>query len=83
MLKFLIILILIGYLFYRVTSFIFSGFFRGFTREQSFGPNNTHTSRQSRRAPDSNLNIDTMPNEQSNKSGGYGGGEYVDYEEIK
>ncbi|MEP0984881.1 DUF4834 domain-containing protein [Ekhidna sp.] len=80
MLKIIIILILIGYVFYRVTSFIFSGMFRGFTRDQQFG--NQRYSGSSKRAPNSNVNIDNFPN-RSKKGDKFGGGEYVDYEEIK
>ena len=82
MLKILVILILIGYVFYKVTSFLFSGFFKGFTRNQEFQGRQSQY-RTSRKAPNSNVNIDSMPNGKSGKSKGYGGGEYVDYEEVK
>lgn len=81
MLKIVIILILIGYVFYRVTSFIFSGLFGGFTRNQQFG--RQQYSQRSRKAQDSNLNIDNIPENRANKGGNYSGGEYVDYEEVK
>lgn len=81
MLKIIIILVLIGYVFYKITSFIFSGMFRGFTRNQQF--NDQQYSRGSRKAPNSNVNIDNFPNDRSKKGDKYGGGEYVDYEEIK
>ena len=81
MLKVIIILILVGYVFYRVTSFIFSGLFGGFNRQ--FGNGQSQYSRSSRKAPDSNLNIDNIPNKGSKKNRKYGGGEYVDFEEVK
>ncbi|WP_425392752.1 DUF4834 family protein [Ekhidna sp.] len=83
MLKIVIILILIGYVFYKVTSFVFSGLFSGFNRNQQFGRNQTSYGSRSRKAPNSNLNIDNIPNSNSKKDGNYKGGEYVDYEEIK
>ena len=83
LLKIIIILILIGYVFYRVTSFIFSGLFGGFNRHQQFGNGQAHYSRRPRKAPDSNLNIDNIPNHRSKKDDNYSGGEYVDFEEVK
>lgn len=80
MLKILIILILIGYVFYRITSFIFSGLFRGFVKDQDYG---NRSGQYRKRAPNSNVNIDSMPKGKSQKSSGYDGGEYVDYEEVK
>ncbi|MEQ8906306.1 DUF4834 family protein [Ekhidna sp.] len=82
MLKVIIILILIGYVCYRVTNFIFSGIFRGFTQHQQFGRQEQYQ-RSSRRARDGNLNIDKVPTGKSNKDKGFSGGEYVDYEEVK
>ncbi|MEQ9303833.1 MAG: DUF4834 family protein [Marinoscillum sp.] len=82
MLKVIIILILIGYVFYRVTNFIFSGLFRGFTRHQQFGQEHQYH-RNSRRAHNSNLNIDDIPRGKSKKNDGFSDGEYVDYEEVK
>jgi hypothetical protein len=81
MLKIIIILILIGYVFYRVTNFIFSGLFRGFSRNQQFGQQQYH--RSSHRAKNSDLNIDNVPGRESKKGKGFSGGEYVDYEEVK
>ncbi|SNT18660.1 protein of unknown function [Ekhidna lutea] len=84
MLKIIIILILIGYVFYKVTSFLFNGLFSGFTRHQQFGGSEHTTNRSySRKAPGSNLNIDTNPQTRSKNDKGYHGGEYVDYEEVK
>ena len=81
MLKILIILILIGYVFFRVTSFVFSALFGGINRAQQFGRNSAPFTR-TRKAPNSNVNIDNVPNT-SNQNKGYEGGEYVDYEEVK
>ncbi|WP_420317821.1 DUF4834 family protein [Ekhidna sp.] len=82
MLKIIIILILVGYVFYKVTSFIFTGLFSGFNRHQQFG-NQTNYGHRSRKAPDSNLNIDDIPNPRSKNDSDYKGGEYVDFEEVK
>lgn len=76
MLKFLLILILAIYAFYRAASFLFRFFLGGVSRshfEQS----------QRRRAPNSNLNVDRAPKKGATKGDGYSGGEYVDFEEVK
>ncbi|MEO9869873.1 hypothetical protein [Ekhidna sp.] len=76
MLKILIILVLIGYVFYKITSFIFSGMFRGFTRNQEF-------SQRSYKTRNRNVNVDPTSTRQSKKTEGFSGGEYIDYEEVK
>jgi len=80
--KILIILILIGYVFFRVTSFVFSALFGGFNRTQQFGRGQSPFTRSSRTSSDSNVSIDNVPTKGKNNEG-YRGGEYVDYEEVK
>ncbi len=37
----------------------------------------------SKKAPNSNLNIDNVPQKKSENNQGFEGGEYVDFEEVK
>lgn len=76
MLKVLIILILIGYVFFKITSVIFSGFFRVFSHQ---GKHANYT----RNTPEGTIHIDSNPRNSSKKPSGYNGGEYVDFEEVK
>ncbi len=81
MLKIIIILILVGYVFHKIASFVFRGMFKGFTTRDDYGEQQyTNTTRRSR---NSDLNIDNIPNKQSRKGDRFSGGEYVDYEEVK
>ena len=82
MLKILIILVLIGYVFYKATSFLFNGLFRGFVKNEGYSNQQGHY-RSSRKTKGGNVNIDSVPNSKSGKAKGYDGGEYVDYEEVK
>ncbi|MEP1035286.1 DUF4834 family protein [Ekhidna sp.] len=80
MIKILIVLILVGYVFHKIASFFLRGMFKGFSSKDQFG---NQYSTNSRRAPNGNLNIDKVPNRGSKKGENFDGGEYVDYEEIK
>lgn len=96
MLKFLIIIILIGYLFYKVGGFIFRTIFSSVSQQyqqqqryyQKQNGSPYSGSDNGRKAPNSNLNIDYVPgNGQASKktvkkSAGFKGGDYVDYEEL-
>lgn len=75
MLKFLLVIILIGYAFYKVGGYLFKLFFIG-AAEASDKKSNFK-----KRAPNSNLDIDSMPSDLANGKG-YKGGEYVDFEEV-
>ncbi len=77
LLKIIIVLVLIGYVFNKVTSFLFK---RNASRYA--GGNQFNQSRTTRKAAGSDLNIDNVPNRSSRKNSGFSGGEYVDYEEI-
>ncbi|MFY0689815.1 MAG: DUF4834 family protein [Cyclobacteriaceae bacterium] len=84
MLKFLLILFVLGWLIYKVFGFLFKIFFIGASAAQH--QKRTQQSRQShaRKAPDSNLNIDYVPGSEKKKGDkGFDGGDYVDYEELK
>ncbi len=78
LLKVLITLILILYLFYKVSGFLFKVVFGGLRND----PAQFRRSQQkSKKAPGSNLNIDRIPHENKSKST-FKGGEYVDFEEV-
>lgn len=88
MLKFLIILFVIGYLFYKVGGFFFrvlSGF--GGADQQSYQQHRRQEqyNQQKKKPSGGNVNIDYMPDSQkkNRSSKNFKGGEYVDYEEIK
>ena len=82
MLKFLIIIFLVGYVLYKAGSVIF--------RVLSGNLNNGQYSRgnfqgQGNRPPHNrkgDINIDYVPDDKKNKKD-FDGGEYVDYEELK
>jgi len=78
LLKVFFILILVIYVFYKTAGFLF---------RLVFGPLRTDPGsfrrNQSRKAPDSNLNIDKIPHQNAGKNSGYSGGDYVDFEEVK
>lgn len=76
LLKVLITLILILYLFYKVSGFLFKIVFGGLRND----PSQFRRSQQ-RRAPDSNLNIDSIPSQKKDRNS-FKGGEYVDFEEV-
>lgn len=75
MLKFLLIVGLIGFLLFRVLG-VFFKVLTGSTANQR--PQNY---RHSRKPKDGNVNVDYIP-EKGKKGKGYKGGEYVDYEEL-
>ncbi|MBC6401672.1 MAG: hypothetical protein GDA51_06805 [Ekhidna sp.] len=80
MLKVLLILILIIYVFYKTAGFLF---------RLIFGPLRTDSGsfqrrgQYSKKAPNSKLNIDKIPEQRTEKSTGYKGGDYIDFEEVK
>ena len=77
MLKFLIILILLSYVLYKVGGFLWKIFFIGASSAQQ------QTTQGRRKAHNSDLNIDYAPHEERGKKPkGYDGGDYVDYEEV-
>lgn len=82
LLKFLFILILAIYVFYRVAGFLFRLVFGSLRSDPGRFQNEYR--QHKKRAPGSNLNIDQVPQPKSkSKKTGYDGGEYVDYEEVK
>lgn len=78
MLKFLLIAILIIYCFYRVAGFLFRFMLGGFGKGQF-----DSTQQQQRKAPNSNLNVDRIPRNDTDRKKDFEGGDYVDFEEVK
>ncbi|HET9052741.1 MAG TPA: hypothetical protein VFM90_01110 [Cyclobacteriaceae bacterium] len=72
MFKFLIIIVLVGYVLMKIGSFFFRA---GAASQQG-------RFKQPRKPGGGNVNIDSMPNDKQRK-GAAKGGDYVDYEEIK
>ncbi len=75
LLKFLLIVGLIGFLLFRVLGV--------FLRVLTGSPANTKAQnfRQTRKPKDGNVNVDYVPGKEKSKKG-FKGGEYVDYEEL-
>lgn len=89
MLKLLLLTLIIGFGVYKVINFLFrilftlSGGKRAAYRTFNTG-NYKRQNQQRRQAANSDLNIDYVPEDKNKKKKkGYGGGEYVDYEEVK
>lgn len=81
MLKFIFIVVLLSFIFIKVTGFIFrllggsqpTAKSRGFSQQ-----------RYQRRTPgDGNVNVDYIPKKDKKSSDSFRGGEYVDYEEVE
>lgn len=84
-LKFLIILILVCYVFYRVGGFLFKMLFLGATERYKYSTQDQEYKKPPRSARDSNLNIDYVPKKEkeTDKPDRFQGGDYVDFEEVK
>ena len=90
MFKLLLLTLIIGFGVYKVINFLFrilftlSGGKRTTYRNFNTGNYRQQTQQRRRQAPNNDLNIDYVPeNKNKKKKKGYGGGEYVDYEEVK
>jgi len=83
MLKFLLIIFLVGYVVFRLGGFIMKILYSGFDQQRQ-GNFNSQSQQKAykKKAPGSNLNIDHVPNEKRDGKN-YDDGEYVDYEEVK
>ncbi len=85
MLKIIIISVLVIYIVFKLVGFAFRIMFGAAYEQQrraQQGQRQQYTTKK--RAPNSNLNIDTPPDNKGPKSGKeYKGGDYVDYEEVK
>ena len=80
MFKFLLILFLIGYLFFKIAGFIFR-IFLGRTAKAAQDRQYQQNSRS--KTTKDGIHINNVPDEKGKRSGGnFKGGEYVDYEEV-
>ena len=79
MLKFLIILFLGLYIFYKVSGYLFKAFLWS-SKNKTRGDFRSHNTTPKRPAG-GNVNVDHMPDQK--RKGGDNAGEYVDYEEVK
>ncbi|MGK7395656.1 MAG: hypothetical protein ACNS62_13845 [Candidatus Cyclobacteriaceae bacterium M3_2C_046] len=82
MLKIIILVILLSYIFFKVTGLIFRTIFKLMTGNDH--PQNNRNQRK-RRPEGANVDIDYVPNDhtKSGKRKDSRGGEYVEYEEVK
>jgi len=89
MFKLMLLMLVIGFGVYKVVNFVFRILFTlsGGKRTSTFNNSNTRNGKQQnrkRKAPNSDLNIDYVPEDPKNKNKkGFSGGDYVDYEEVK
>ncbi|MBL6449670.1 DUF4834 family protein [Fulvivirga sp. 29W222] len=84
MLKFLIIVFLVGFLFFKLLGLFFRVLVGRSAADRSGSRTYQSQQYQSGRSNEGNVNIDYVPNNGSKKSSKpFKGGEYVDYEEIK
>jgi len=78
MFKFLLIVVLISYLIYKVGGFLFKMFFMSLYQQQR-----QSNQRQTETKKEGNVNIEYPSKDSKSNSKGFEGGEYVDYEEIR
>lgn len=90
MLKFLLILFLVGYVFYKVSGFLFRMLFYKAYQQQSqqsarAGGQRTQAQGYAKRPADGNVQIDHIPppNDKSKSKADFNGGDYVEYEEVE
>ena len=82
MLKFLIIVVLVGYIFYKVGGLIFRTLFGTLNNGHYQRGNFQDRQQHNQRPKGGNVNIDYVPDDKKNRKN-FDGGEYVDYEELK
>lgn len=77
MLKVLIILILVGYVFFKASAFVLNVLFGGLKGGSTYRSN-----RQTQDNSNTNVNIEIKKKRGQRNSNDFKGGEYVDYEEV-
>lgn len=82
MLKFLLILVLLIYLIYKVGGFFFKLLFMGSQQQRSYDSQHTHQ-QKSHTPPNSNVKVDYVPKKDRKSGENFEGGQYVDFEEVK
>lgn len=78
--KFIIIVLLLGFIFYKTLGFIF----KLLGGSQAAGKTRGYTQQHYHKPPpaNGNVNIDYVPDEGKKSGGKFKGGEYVDFEEV-
>ncbi|MEQ8924864.1 MAG: DUF4834 family protein [Fulvivirga sp.] len=79
MLKFLLIIFILGYVFFKGLGF----FIRMILGGSSMNQYGNQQQNSSQRPKNSNVNVDYIPKDQKPKKENFKGGEYVDFEEVK
>ena len=78
MLKFLVILFIVGYVTYKLGGFLMNTLYSIMGQE----PPQRNFNQKSSKKKKGDVNIDYVPNSKKNKSD-FRGGEYVDYEDVQ
>ncbi len=84
MLKFLLILFLIGYIFFKLSGYLFRLLFYKAYQQQQFqrSAGRQQNTGYAQRPADGNVKIDHVPQSSKKEQKDFKGGEYVDYEEV-
>jgi len=83
MLKFLIIVLLFGYLFFKLLGLVFKYILGGASTSSNSQRNQNYSQQNGKRPSDGNVNVDYVPKKDRRKKKDFDAGEYVDFEEIK
>ncbi|QSE98623.1 DUF4834 family protein [Fulvivirga lutea] len=79
MIKFLLIIFILGYIFFKGLGFFIRMILGGSSMNQ-FGNQQQSSSQKPKNG---NVNVDYIPKDQKPKKENFKGGEYVDFEEVK
>lgn len=80
MLKFLIIVVLLGYIFFKGLGFVIRLILGGSSVNQFGGQQQKNQGQQ--KPKNGNVNVDYVPKDANNDQKKFKGGEYVDFEEV-
>ena len=83
MLKFIIILALIFYILPKLIKWGLKGFIANQMNKAQQDMRYQQKTHQSQQKREGQIDVDFVPKKSENKSENFGGGEYVDYEEVK
>ena len=83
MLKFIIILAFIFYILPKLIKWGLKGFISTQMNKAQQDLRQQQKEYQSQQKREGQIDVDFIPKKNGNKSGNFGGGEYVDYEEVK
>ena len=83
MVKFIIILALIFYILPKLIKWGLKGFITSQVNKAQQDMRHQQKAYQSQQKQEGQIDVDFVPKKNGNKSENFGGGEYVDYEEVK